>query len=169
MPRPRKNKLVRERHFSWILSRRGGVWWADGRSHNAINAGRHSLGTKVIEEALRLLQRLDSTVTGYMGLVQFAANRQGQFVARDRRQLFGFGHFVRDGPRVAGGTNKTTQTRYRPVLNKFFEFLAKRVITHWNGVTVKVLVAYLKISKRSARRTGRVTWRSTSSNKSSRS
>ncbi len=144
MPRPRKNKLVRERHFSWILSRRGGVWWADGRSHNAINAGRHSLGTKNIEDALRLLQRLDSTVAVAHKMAEpeeLAPIAGDELPLAVGRKLYE-AHISR--PRVAGGTKKTTQTRYRPVLDKFLSFLAEMGITNWNSVTVQVLVAYLK-------------------------
>ena len=55
MPRQRLAEKVIGRHFTWLLSRRRGVWYADGRSGNPTNAGRHSLGTRDEQEARRLL------------------------------------------------------------------------------------------------------------------
>ena len=35
MPAKRKNEVIPCEYFTWILSRRGGVYRADGRSHNS--------------------------------------------------------------------------------------------------------------------------------------
>jgi integrase len=45
-------------------------------------------------------------------------------------------------PRVAGGTRKSTQKRYRTVFDKFIAFATARGITVWNVVTAEVLTDY---------------------------
>src|SRR5437762_14073663 len=69
MPRPRQAEKVVGRHFSWLLDHRNGVWYADGRSGNAVNAGRHSLGTHDPQEAHRRLQELDKAVAVKLGRI----------------------------------------------------------------------------------------------------
>src|ERR1700732_4904874 len=59
MPAKRKKEKILGQYFSWLLGQRKGIYLADGRS-NPVNVGRHSLGTRNREEALRLLVRLDA-------------------------------------------------------------------------------------------------------------
>jgi hypothetical protein len=52
----------------FLLARRRGVYYADGRS-NTRNAGRHSLGTRIREEALQQLALLDKNRAADFGLI----------------------------------------------------------------------------------------------------
>ena len=54
MPKKAKYERVPSHHFAWRLSRRNGVWYADGRT-NPINVGRHSLGARDKADALASL------------------------------------------------------------------------------------------------------------------
>ncbi len=46
-------------------------------------------------------------------------------------------------PRVTGGVRKSTQKKYRSVLDKFLPFATSRDVTTWNGVTAELLNAYV--------------------------
>jgi hypothetical protein len=69
MPKKPKYELIRCNHFAWRLSRRDGVWYADGRT-NPVNVGRHSLGTRDKTEAMDLLARLDLSCAIKFGLIK---------------------------------------------------------------------------------------------------
>ena len=51
MSKKRKNQKFKAQFFIWLLSQRGTIYQADGRS-NTINVGRHSLGTSIYQEAM---------------------------------------------------------------------------------------------------------------------
>ena len=60
MPKKSQSEKVRCRYFAWRIRQKDfDVWYADGRS-NGLNLGRHSLGTKVKEEAVERLHLLDA-------------------------------------------------------------------------------------------------------------
>ncbi len=58
MPRKRKKQKIKAKYFIWLLSQRGKIYQADGRS-NTINVGRHSLGTSIYQEAIDAVYELD--------------------------------------------------------------------------------------------------------------
>ena len=68
MPKARLYQLISCDHFAWRLSRRQGVWYADGRS-NQLDAGRHSLGTRDKATALKELKLLDVQRAVDLGLI----------------------------------------------------------------------------------------------------
>ena len=141
MPKPRKNEVVRCAYFVWRLVNRSGSWYADGRS-NTPDAGRHSLGTKDRQEALKMLTELDRVRAEDLGLISRSdqSNRQVRPLPLDEgRQLYEQ-HIAR--PRVTGGVRKSTQKRYRTVFDKFVPFAAAKGVTVWNGVTANLLSQY---------------------------
>jgi len=141
MPKPRKNAQVRCTHFTWRLVKRGGRWYADGRS-NTPSAGRHSLGTNDKDEALRLLPELDRVRAEDLGLIPRSTppkDRSRPLPLEDGRKLYER-HIAR--PRVTGGVRQSTQKRYRTVFDKFIPFATSRGVTVWNGVTANVLTEY---------------------------
>ena len=141
MPRKRKHEQVRCTHFTWVLVLRNGTWYADGRS-NTPDAGRHSLGTKDKQEALRLLPELDRVRAEDLGLVPRSAegSRQGRPLPLDEGRNLYERHIAR--PRVAGGVRASTQKRYRAVFDKFLPFAESRGVTVWNGITGQLLTDY---------------------------
>jgi integrase len=132
---------VRCAHFTWRLVARGGKWYADGRS-NTPNAGRHSLGAKDKDEAIRLLPELDRVRAEDLGLIPRSteAIRQGRSLPLEEGRRLYEKHIAR--PRVTGGTRKSTQKRYRTVFDKFSVYAASIGVTVWNGVTAEVLTGY---------------------------
>ena len=141
MPKTRKNDQIRCPYFAWILVKRNGSWYADGRS-NPVSAGRHSLGTKDREEALRLLPELDRVRAEDLGIIpktERSALQAKPLSLEEGRKLYE-SYIAR--PRVAGGVRKSTQNRYRTVFDKFIEFAISQRITLWNRVTEKVLHDY---------------------------
>ena len=142
MPKPRKNEKIHCAHFVWTLLARDGVWHADGRS-NTPNAGRHSLGTRDRGEALRRLPELDRQRAEELGLIPRSARAESlaaPLQLAEGRKLYEQ-HVAR--PRVTGGVRKSTQKKYRSVLDKFLPFATSRDVTTWNGVTAELLNAYV--------------------------
>jgi integrase len=141
MPKKRINEKVVGPYFVWILSQRGGVFAADGRS-NEINAGRHSLGTKDYDEALAAVQKLDLVVAVQLGLANASALDQpatALLTLEQGRELY-MAHVKR--PRVTGGAKPGTPKRYRAVFDKFFRFADGKSVTTWNQVTKHILEQY---------------------------
>lgn len=141
MPKPRKYELVRCKHFTWRLSRRAEVFYADGRS-NQLNAGRLSLGTKYRDEALRLLEELDIERAADFGLIprlKAKDDNNRPLTLADGRRLYEE-HLALPG--VAGGVRLGTRNRYRTVLDKFIAFATSIGVETWNRVDRKVLEKY---------------------------
>ncbi|MCE9551921.1 MAG: tyrosine-type recombinase/integrase [Planctomycetes bacterium] len=141
MSKPRKNVLVRCQHFQWRLTRRGGVWQADGRS-NTPGAGRHSLGTGDRDEAMENLAQLDALIAAKLGLAPLpvvAKEESTVLTLEEGRRLYEE-HIQR--PRVAGGVRASTQKRYRSVFDKFVPWAKSNGILSWNAVTKKNLHDY---------------------------
>ena len=128
MPRARSAEKVIGRHFAWLLSRRLGVWYADGRS-NGTNAGRHSLGTRDKTEALQRLHDLDEVIavrTGVTAASTPAKATQTALPLEEGQRLY-LEHVAR--PRVLRGVRLSSQKRYRAVLKKFVAFARTRGLT----------------------------------------
>ena len=141
MPKRRKNEIVQCTYFTWLLTKREHTWYADGRS-NTPNAGRHSLGTKDLKEARRLLPELDRVRAEDLGLVPRSERNAGlirPLLLEDGRKLYEQ-HISR--PRVTGGVRKSTQKRYRTVFDKFLLFATTQSVTVWNGVSANLLNKY---------------------------
>ena len=141
MPRKSRYEKVRCQHFAWTLICRSGVWYADGRS-NPVNAGRHSLGTKNKEQALKRLHALDQARAEDLGLISRSESR----VKKGRPLTLQEGREAYERyigrPRVAGGVKKSTQKRYRTVFDKFTEFADNKGVIYWNHVSENVLYDY---------------------------
>ena len=140
MAKPRKNELVRCRHFAWRLFQRGGVWYADGRS-NSMNPGRHSLGTRDRDEAMNQLANLDQVQAEDLGLAPKSAGSdtvRALPLTEGRRRYED--HIAR--PRIVGGTKPSTQKRYRAIFDKFGDFAKTKRISDWNQVTERTLEDY---------------------------
>lgn len=142
MPKKLKYERYAGKYFSWTLLQRNGVFWADGRS-NSINAGRHSLGTKIREEAVDALQHLDLTIAVQHGLAdpELLEPQQGAELPLDLGRKLYEDHTKR--PKVQKGIRKSSQKRYKAVLDKLFTFVNKRSITTWNRITTSVVEKYL--------------------------
>jgi integrase len=141
MPAKRQKERVVGTYFVWLLGRRGGVYYADGRS-NSPNAGRHSLGTRDYDEALEALKQLDLVKAVELGLADrtaLADARPGQLSLDEGRRLY-LEHVQR--PRVVGGARPASAKRYRAVFDKFEPFARHEGITAWNQVTHRTLQAY---------------------------
>jgi hypothetical protein len=141
MPAKRQKERIVGTYFVWLLGRRGGVYYADGRS-NRLNAGRHSLGTKGYNEALEALEQLDLVKAVQLGLADraaLAAARPDQLSLAEARRLYQE-HVKR--PRVVGGACPASAKRYRAVFDKFEPFARHKGITAWNQVTHRTLEAY---------------------------
>lgn len=142
MPRPRKNERIACRYFVWVLSRRDGVGRADGRS-NRTNVGRHSLATGDLDEARRLLARLDLTMAVRHGLADPDAIKTDvgrELSLADGRRLYE-AHVGR--AKLVGGTRPSSQKRYRAVFDKFVEYAAGKGLTAWSQVKARTLEGYI--------------------------
>jgi integrase len=140
MPAQRKKERVVGRYFVWLIGKRNGVYYADGRS-NKINAGRHSLGVTDYDEALDAVQKLDLARAVALNLADPSLLAQGpsQLSLEEGRQLYE--EHVRR-PRLVGGVKHSSCKRYRAVLDKFLPFAQKEGVIAWNQVGKKLLEKY---------------------------
>ncbi len=121
---------------------RNGIYYADGRSSNPQDVGRHSLGTRDRKEALHQLARLDLVKAVEFGLADRSLLDAGEvnlLNLEEGQQLYL--DYVRRPP-VLGGTEQSTYKRYRAVLGKFVPFAREQGVRHWPMVTKKLLEAY---------------------------
>ena len=143
MPKPSNNERIACRYYVWILSRRGGVWRADGRG-NPADAGRHSLGTRDRAEARRLLDRLDATIAARRGVPGAQAPEPAApagLPLDEGRRLY-LAHVGR--AKLLGGARASSQKRYRAAFDKFVPFARdRRHLTTWEQVTATTLADYL--------------------------
>lgn len=142
MPKQRKYDRVRCKNFVWSPFQRDGVWYADGRL-NQPNAGRHSLGTRDYDQALRELHQLDAQVAFQLGLAPQPTSLLQQsalLTLEDGRKRYET-HIKR--PIVAGGVKSSTQKRYRAVLDKFVTFAKANDVVTWNKVDIALVHAYV--------------------------
>lgn len=141
MARRRKSKTVRCQHFTWLLKTRNGVYQADGRSNDP-PAGRHSLGTRDYDEALRNLTALDASVAVQRGLVVVTDERkQGrtQLSFEDGLRTY-YKHLGR--PQVTGGIRSSTIERYRDVTDKAIKHFRNQGLTGWHQLKAQHLHDY---------------------------
>lgn len=141
MPKKPKYELVRCANFAWRLSRRKGVWYADGRS-NPIDSGRHSLGTRDKTEALEALRQLDQTRAFQLGLIDRVpreAITTSKLTLAEGRQLYEE-HIGRS--RVTGGVATSTRKRYRTVFDKFGSWADNVGCANFQQVDAAVLSRY---------------------------
>lgn len=143
MPKKSKNETIKCRYFRWKLVRRGGHWTADGRSGNANNVGRHSLGTTDRCEALDRLHKLDLVMAVRHGLADPAvlrnADKKPLALKEGRRR---HEEFLRR-PEVAGGVCPRTLARYTAVYDKFLPYARAAGVNSWSRVTRQIVTGYL--------------------------
>ncbi len=141
MPKKPKYQTIRCQFFEWRLIQRkeNGVWYADARTTSK-NRGRHSLGTRDKEEAIEKLAQLDRLIAEERGIIAPCERHdQAPVSIADGRKLFDE-HRAR--PRGLGGTQKSTQKRYRAIFDKFEEFAADKKLNDWHAVNRSVVIAY---------------------------
>jgi integrase len=141
MPRKRLKPEIQCAYFRWILTERSGVYGADGRA-NSPSVGRHSLGTRDLQEARKLLSKLDRKMAEAHGLApKEAATSETEVVislleGRTRYEA----HAAR--PRSVGGMKASSRKRNRTVFDKFLKWAEENRINAWNAVTASVLTQY---------------------------
>jgi integrase len=143
VPKKREKEEIRGAYFKWLLGVRNAVYYADGRS-NKPNLGRHSLGTRERSEAIEQVRRLDLAKAVELG------HADRNLLRDDHEQLLpleeGRQRYVEyvSRPLVQGGGSRSTQKRYRPVLDKFLAFARKQGIRFWQQVNKELLTRYAK-------------------------
>lgn len=126
--------------FAWNLFRRDGVWYADGRN-NMPNLGKHSLGTRDREAALRAVHELDRRKAVDQGIVRsLPEGRQGVVSIVDGWRWYLDEHAA--APEVMGGTTEKTRKRYRAVRDKYQKFCLAKGIQSWQEMEKASVVRY---------------------------
>lgn len=144
MPKPRQKDQIPCVYFVWNIGRKkNGIFFADGRSSNAIKLGRYSLGVSDRREVLSVLRELDEKMAVVHGLLrrdQVSSNSTaGSLELRDGWSQYQ-AHINR--PRIAGGARSGTVKRYRAVFNKFIAFAESQGVRVWNHVDRHLLEKY---------------------------
>ena len=142
MPRKSDKQTFIGQHFRWLIYQRGGRYYADGRSGNKIDVGRHSLDTSDAREAIENARQLDLHRAVKFGLAHKSLLNQDQDhmlpLADGVKQYL---DYVRR-PAVSGGAGKRTVARYKAVFDKFVPFAEGRGVRHWQAVNKAVADAY---------------------------
>lgn len=141
MSRKRKNKNVKAQFFAWLISQRGKIYQADGRS-NIIDVGRHSLGTSIYQEAIEAVYELDRIKAVEHGLLD--KNEKDKNEKRTLSLLEGRQHYEADisSSLLTGGIRQSSQKRYKAVLDKFIKFCEIEQVSNWEQVDAKLLKRY---------------------------
>ena len=140
MPKHRKSTLVRCRYFSWLISQRGRVWSADGRS-NEVNVGRHSLGTYDINEAMQVVHDLDEQIAIKLGkLAKRAPISKEGFTILEAIDRF---RENKKRPLSVGGVEPQTLNRYERILNKFQNFIVARNVRFASEINQELFDEYV--------------------------
>jgi integrase len=138
-PAPHKQKVT-ARYFTWVVWNRAGTYYADGRG-NSPKLGRFSLAAGTLDVALVNLEKLDRLKAVEHGKAHRSVLETANpiLTLADGRKLYET-HISR--PDVTGGTRRSTQKRYRAVLDKFLAFAATISIESWAQVNRSVLERY---------------------------
>ena len=136
----KKTHEVLGRFFRWRLRNREGVWQADGRS-NSVNLGRHSLGTRDLQEATKLVHELDAQKAVELGLAHPRLLDKSTKGLDFTAGLESFGvHMNR--PKVAKGLAPSTKERYGRINRRIAEFAIVQELKLWEQVDKTVLNSY---------------------------
>jgi integrase len=142
VPKKAKYEQIQGCFFRWrIRPSSHGVWYADGRS-NQPSVGRHSLGTKDKNDALRLIQLWDARMAVNHGIADSSVlgAKRGDSITLGEGIKKYLHHISR--PKVTGGAKKSTVKRYRPVFDKFAEYSASEGVEYWDQVNRRLLESY---------------------------
>lgn len=141
MRRPNKDKQkVACEHFTWLLGKRNGVFYADGRG-DVPPLGRFSLATSDHAQAMEALKELDRVKAVEHGKAERSVLLTSGHTLKlhDGRQLYE--EYIKR-PVVTGGTRASTQKRYRAVFDKFESFCSKNGISTSTQVNRRALERY---------------------------
>ena len=142
MPNKRESILVACRYYKWLLSQRGNVWRADGRSNN-VDAGRHSLGTHDVNEAKQLVHELDEAIAMKLGRIERRSPtiRSGLTIEKAVERF----RTDRSRPVSVGGVEPATMKRYNRILSKFEEFACRKHIRYVTEINSEVFDEYVSM------------------------
>ncbi|MFT3881092.1 MAG: site-specific integrase [Gemmatales bacterium] len=143
MPKQRKKELIVCKYFRWKLGKRNGVFFADGRSGNRINLGRHSLGSKDKNQAIEAMKALDEQMAVKHGIIskenlQFQ-NEANPLTIEEGWSLY---HAFCSQPRVTGGVKESSRKRYSSVFAKFVPFAKKKGFLYCHQLSGDLLRSY---------------------------
>ena len=125
-----RKEEIQCRNFRWIISFRGGVLQADGRS-NKVNAGRRSLGTRKWDVARKRIHELDEKMAEKLGLIRFAKRQHDvNFKLPVSDGIESYREFIQR-PKIAGGIADSTRERYTRSINSFSRHLEHDPIQYW--------------------------------------
>lgn len=126
-------------YYAWRLFRRDGVYYADGRG-NTPNLGKHSVGTRDREEALKNLRRLDQAMA-----IQTGKARPTESIPQGVPTIAGGWESYLDHcgrPGVMRGATTGTLKRYGAVRGHHLTFCRKRGIETWLDFDLQQFRAY---------------------------
>ena len=133
MPAKRTNPEVQCEFFKWILFKRKGVYFADGRS-NRIKLGRYTLGNLDMEAARRALFHLDLKMAVSKGMAD--PDRLRRNPAEGLTLDSGFEIFMSFGkrPKALGGTTESTKSNQKSHWGFFKRYAQTTGIQFWHQV-----------------------------------
>jgi hypothetical protein len=121
------------------MFRRDGVFYADGRGAKH-DLGKHSLGTRDPEQALRNLHNLDQQKAIELDLAPANEAKRPDFVSI----VDGWERFLEYSGRssVLGGVAAKSLRRYQAVRDKHVKFCARHGVAAWNSFDKHLIEKY---------------------------
>ena len=134
---------IQSRHFRWVLKSREGVWQADGRG-NKLGAGRHSLRTRDLSTAKKVVHKLDEKMAEKLGLIRFARRENDvNFKLSIQQGVDIYFEFI-ERPKIAGGIADSTRKRYKRSINTFISHVESAPIQYWEQFDSPYLTNFIK-------------------------
>lgn len=133
MPKSSGAERVPGEYYQWILQKRGGVFYADGRG-NRPDLGRRSLSTRDPKIARERLREHDHQMAVKHGLA--APTAVGAIQRNPLSLETGMQKYLSfvGRSRALGGARATTVKRYGPPLTRFVAFARNDGLTTWQEV-----------------------------------
>ena len=139
------NKKITCRYFTWrVGTRKDGTYYADGRMEGQPkDLGRPSLGTRDKQKAMEQLQRLDQAMAIKHGMADrslLSDSKPKALALADGIGLY-MDHVNR--PEIIGGSPKAAK-RYKPIFEKFTEYLDSIKVDTWQQLEKRHLDQYAR-------------------------
>lgn len=141
--RSSSERRVNCRYFRWLVyPRPNGFYYADGRYDNpGYKLGRYSLETRDFSEAMKNVHDLDRHKAVELKLASPEILGKQSTGLPLERAIELYLKFV-SRPRALRGAKKSTQKRYRAILNKFLAFAKSQGLSNWNQVNENIVADY---------------------------
>ncbi|QDT36855.1 hypothetical protein [Stratiformator vulcanicus] len=129
-PSPKRLKINASYYVWRLFQRDNGLWYADGRGNHP-SLGKHSLGTRSLEDARNAVTALDQAMAIQHGILdpRDVPNSGFEFVSIEVG-IDAFRDYIGRGE-ATGGVRPSTKKRYRAALDHITRYCHLQKLSHW--------------------------------------